>query len=64
MEIIDINISPVRYDGPYIKKGKHRRRCRFCNRLIEDGEIVVIEESDRGYKRHFWHKGCHDHKEG
>lgn len=31
-----------KWTGPYSKMGKHRKRCQICNRLVQDGEIVVF----------------------
>lgn len=28
------------FEKPYIKTGKHRKKCQVCNKLIQDGEIT------------------------
>jgi hypothetical protein len=38
------------FKAPYEKKGKHRRRCKVCNRLMQDGEMAVFRQiKDRDY---------------
>ena len=59
------------FETIYIQKTKHRKRCRFCNKLIADGESVIMEKSiaEKYYpvkgimkfaKWSFSHVGCKD----
>lgn len=57
------------FEVPYELRGKHRRKCRACGKLIADGELVHIEQVKEtkyypvrglmGFMRlHVWHSAC------
>jgi len=61
------------WTSPYRQMGKHRKKCRTCHKLIQDGELTYFRqvESDEYYPRkgvmkftsiHTYHKECEHHE--
>ena len=32
------------FEKPFHQMGKHRKRCRFCGKLIQDGEMAIFQK--------------------
>lgn len=32
-----------KWSAPYRKMGKHRKKCPYCSKLIQDGQLCIFE---------------------